>query len=95
MIKQFLLIFVLILQLLIASAHPDCKNLDNGQPSDNPIFKEPSCSSECFICQTKICENFEGSECPVSACSKQGTESFIKLQKKYDKYIFMIKTRRV
>ena len=83
MIKQFLLIFVLILQLLIASAHPDpdCKNLDNGQPSDNPIFKEPSCSSECFICQTKICENFEGSECPVSACSKQGTESFIKLQK--------------
>ena len=69
--------FVLVLPLLItSSAHPDpdpdCKNLDNGQPSDNPIFKEPGCSSACFICQTKICENFEGSECPVSACSKQG-----------------------
>ena len=84
---QFLCSFVLVLQLLITSfAHPDpdCKNLDNGQPSDNPIFKEPGCSSECFICQTKICENFEGSECPVSACSKQGIilSAFIKLQKK-------------
>ena len=32
-------------------------------------FKEPSCTSECFVCET--CENSEGSECPISACSKQ------------------------
>ena len=72
MIKRILSSYVFISQLLMIFAHPDCNNLDNGQISNNPIFTESSCSSECLICQPKTCENIEGSECPVSACSKQG-----------------------
>ena len=72
MIKRIVLHFVLAQQLLSIFSHPDlqdCKNLDNGQFSNNPIFKDPSCTSECFVCET--CENSEESECPITACSKQ------------------------
>ena len=73
MIKRIVLNFVLAQQLLSIFAHPelqDCEKLDNGQYSNNPIFKEPSCTSECFVCHPETCENSEGSECPISACSK-------------------------
>ena len=42
MIKRTVFNFVLAQQLLSIFAHPDlqdCKNLDNGQSSNNPIFK--------------------------------------------------------
>ena len=76
MIKRIVLSFILAQQFLVLFAHPDlpdCNNLDNGQSANNPIFKEPSCTSECFVCYPETCENSEGSECPISACSKQGT----------------------
>ena len=74
MVKRIVFNFVLAQQLLSTFAHPelqDCKNLDNGQSLNNPIFKEPSCTIECFVCHLETCENSEGSECPISACSKQ------------------------
>ena len=71
MFKLILLSCVFISQSLMIFAHPDCKDLDNGQISNNPIYTESSCSNECLICQSKTCENINGSECPVSACSNQ------------------------
>ena len=57
MIKRIVLNFILAQQFLVLFAHPDlqdCKNLDNGQSSNNPIFKEPSCTSECFVCKGQL-----------------------------------------
>ena len=76
MIKHLVIFIALWQQYVLILAHPpdlqDCMNLDNGQSSNNPIFKEASCSSECFVCHPETCVNSEGSECPISACSKQG-----------------------
>ena len=65
MIKRIVFYIVLAQQILFIFAHPelqDCKNLDNGQYSNNPIYKEPSCISECFVCHPETCENSQGNQ---------------------------------
>ena len=72
MVRNSVFYTFFLMQFLIIYGHPNCKNLDNGQISNNPVFKESSCSNECLICQSTFCENVEGSECPISACATKG-----------------------
>ena len=51
---------------------PNCKELDNGQFYDNPVYKQPECSSKCYVCNEK-CDDKE--DCAISACSKKIEES--------------------
>ena len=67
------LLFLLLCTLSIPSAAeeaPHCSGLDNGQVSDNPVYREPSCSSRCDVCSACIDPSPSPSErCPSSACS--------------------------
>ena len=62
------LLFLLLLPLSTLSMSngaeelPDCSGLDNGQVSDNPVYRQPSCSSHCGVCSACA-------DCPSSACS--------------------------
>ena len=47
--------------MLMVFAHPNCKELDNGQISNNPIYTESSCSSKCFIDQKCTVDGYVGS----------------------------------
>ena len=64
--------FFLLLTLSISSGAeveegPDCSSLDNGQVSDNPVYREPSCSSRCDVCSAgSACSTATaGGLCPV------------------------------
>ena len=73
--KYFLKLFVLLNISLIALAQDlTCKDLDNGQISNNPIYTKPECAFQCSICQE--CESDEQSlNCPSRACLKTGDEN--------------------
>jgi hypothetical protein len=71
---RLVLIIILIIQYVESIENLDCNNLDNGQSSDNPVFKESDCSSKCFVCQTGSCKNNEEFPCSLSACSNSKEE---------------------
>ena len=71
---RLIFIAILIVQCVQTIENLDCGNLDNGQSSDNPVFKEPDCSSKCFVCKTESCENDEEFPCLLSACSNAKEE---------------------
>ena len=63
-------IFIFLVKLADSTnLQPNCEELDNGQIYDNPLYKQPECSSKCFACNIE--ENCdENEQCPISACSK-------------------------
>ena len=69
-------IFLLFIQtILFVWCHPElkCEDLDNGQTSFNPIFREATCSSQCLACVSEDCFGNPKNDCPSYACSKKQT----------------------
>ena len=69
------LLIILGLQSVAEANQLDCTELDNGQSSNNPVYKEADCSNKCFSCQPEHCKSDEtSSSCLPSACSDSGKD---------------------
>ena len=69
----FCFVQILLIKLACSDPQPNCVELDNGQSYDNPVYKEPKCSSKCYVSNAGMCEKNEES-CSLSACSKNGSD---------------------
>ena len=70
-IKIFLLFDIAVITL---TQDLTCKDLDNGQISNNPIYTKPECAFQCSICQE--CESEARTlNCPPKACLKTGEDN--------------------
>lgn len=76
-ISLFILICLALLQLAKASDSFECRGLDNGQTSNNPVYKNPECSYQCNICETEDCKDDDDSSCSSSVCSEHENDGSI------------------
>ena len=76
-LSLFILICLALLQLAKASDSVECSGLDNGQTSNNPVYKNPECSYQCNICETEDCKDNDDSSCSSSVCSEHENDGSI------------------
>ena len=73
-------LLIIVVMLSVARADQlDCSELDNGQSSNNPVYKETECSNKCFSCQPKHCKSYEhSSSCLPTAYSDSENDDITK-----------------